>query len=206
MDDRTTADVWTLGHSNHSFAHFVGLLERHTIETVADVRSVPFSRRNPQFGRAKLEAALAARGIHYVFLGAELGARTEEASLVRDGRVDYDLLAASERFRLGLERLIEAARERRIAILCAEKEPLDCHRAILVARRLVARGLRVRHILGDGTLESHPALEERLLELTKSAPLPLFADAHAQRAKALERAYEIRGREIAWSPEAAARR
>jgi hypothetical protein len=85
-------------------------------------------------------------------------------------------------------------------------EPLDCHRAILVARRLVARGIRVHHILADGTLESHPAAEDRLLELTKSAPLPLLGEVAEPRGAALERAYEIRGREIAWSPRATARR
>ena len=205
MDD-PTPELFTLGHSNHSSAHFVGLLERHSIARVADVRSVPFSRRHPQFGRSKLAASLAARGIDYVFLGKELGARVEDASLHRNWCVDYALLAASALFQSGLERLVAAARERRTAILCAEREPLDCHRAILVARRLVARGIRVQHILADGTLESHPAVEDRLLELTKSAPLPLLAEIHELRGAALERAYAIRGREIAWSPGATAQR
>jgi uncharacterized protein (DUF488 family) len=199
-------DLFTLGHSNHSFVRILDLLARYAIEQVADVRSVPFSRRHPRFSRSNLVADLAARGIDYVFLGKELGARVADASLHRDGCVDYALLAASALFQSGLELLVAGARQRRTAILCAEREPLDCHRAILVARRLVASEIRVHHILADGTLESHPAAEDRLLELTKSVPLPLLGEAPEQRGAALERAYEIRGREIAWSPGATARR
>jgi uncharacterized protein (DUF488 family) len=192
------AVLYTVGHSNHPFEVLRGLLARHGVDAVADVRSTPFSRRNPQYNRAALAAALEAHGIAYVFLGAELGARSADPAHYREGRVDFERLGASVPFQAGLTRLLAGARTRRIALLCAEKEPLDCHRTLLVSRRLVERGARVAHILADGGLEPHADTEARLLALTKSTPPPLLAGP-TERAAALERAYAIRGRAIAYS-------
>jgi uncharacterized protein (DUF488 family) len=189
--------LYTVGHSNHPFEVLLGLLERHRIDAVADVRSTPFSRRNPQYNKQELAAALEAQGIAYVYLGVELGARSDDPEHYREGRVDFDRLGASARFQAGLERLLTGARTRRIAALCAEKEPLDCHRTLLVSRQLVERGAAVAHILADGGLEPHAKTEARLLALTKTEPLPLLSGP-GERAAALERAYEIRGRAIAY--------
>lgn len=189
--------LFSVGHSNHAWEHFLGLLQRHAIQLVADVRSTPFSRRYPQFSRPRLEPALKAAGIAYVFLGRELGARSKDPAIYRGGRVDYGLLAATPLFQEGLTRLEAAAREQHVAILCAEKEPLDCHRTLLVSRQLAARGARIEHILADGSLEPHESVEDRLLALTRTAPPPLLAGETERRA-ALERAYQIRGRAIAY--------
>jgi uncharacterized protein (DUF488 family) len=190
--------LFTIGHSNHTAEHFLGLLQRHAIRAVADVRSTPFSRRNPHFNRERLEESLAAHGIAYLILGRELGARASDPAVYRDGRVDYALLAATPLFQAGLEQLLEVALHQRVAILCAEKEPLDCHRAILVARHLAARSVSISHILADGALEPHVATEERLVALARTAPPPLLAS-KAERIAALARAYEIRGRAVAYS-------
>jgi uncharacterized protein (DUF488 family) len=190
--------LFTIGHSNHTAEHFLDLLQHHDIGAVADVRSTPFSRRNPHFNRERLEESLAAHGIAYLFLGRELGARASDPTLYRDGRVDYALLASTPLFQAGLEQLLEAARQRRVAILCAEKEPLDCHRTILVSRHLAARDVSISHVLSDGALEPHDATEERLMTLTHTAPPPLLAG-EAERIAALARAYEIRGRAVAYS-------
>ncbi len=188
--------LFTVGHSNHPWEHFLGLLERHAVSTVADVRSTPFSRRNPQFSRPRLERALDDARIAYLFLGRELGARSQDPAVYRGGRVDYALLAATRLFQAGLVRLEVAARERRVAILCAEKEPLDCHRTLLVSRQLAARGAQVAHILTDGSLETHEDVEDRLLAVTRTTPPPLL-DSEAERRASLERAYAIRGQSIA---------
>ena len=155
--------LFTVGHSNHPWEHFLGLLQRHAVSAVADVRSTPFSRRNPQFSRPRLERALDDARIAYLFLGRELGARSPDPAVYRGGRVDYALLAATRLFQAGLVRLEAAARGRRVAILCAEKEPLDCHRTLLVSRQLAARGAQVAHVLADGSLETHEDVEDRLL-------------------------------------------
>ena len=154
--------IYTIGHSNHKIERFLDLLSVHQITAVADVRSTPYSRRNPQFNREKLLQSLAERDVRYVFLGEELGARSKDRSCYNDGKVVYARLAATELFQEGIRRLKTGASEHRVAIMCAEKDPLDCHRTILVARRIVADGVDVAHILATGTLETHAEAMARL--------------------------------------------
>jgi uncharacterized protein (DUF488 family) len=162
---------------------------------VADVRSTPYSRFNPQFRREKLQAALAEAGIQYVFLGEELGARTQDpACYDAEGRVSYARLARTELFRNGLQRLITGMADHRISLMCAEREPLECHRTILVARELVREGVPVTHILADGTLESHEHALQRLAASLKLVDGDLFSDP-TQRT---EEAYDLQAARIAY--------
>src|SRR5579862_1298929 len=112
--------IYTVGHSNHSIEKFIGLLIANGINAVADVRSRPFSRRNPQFNKERLAATLLQHGIVYVFLGKELGARSEDPSCYEDGRVQYGRLAATPVFRAGIERVLAGAQKYRLALMCAE--------------------------------------------------------------------------------------
>ena len=155
--------ILTVGHSNHDIATFLELLARHDVTAVADVRSVPASRFTPQFNRRAVETSLRDAGIAYVFLGDELGARTDDASCYVDGRVHYDLLARTESFALGIERVLKGAESERIAIMCTEQDPLDCHRTVLISRELEGRGAHVSHILADGQKESHEEAMGRLM-------------------------------------------
>lgn len=157
--------VFTVGHSTQSLEAFVTLLQRHGVTALADVRSAPFSRLNPQFNKAALERDLKSCDIKYVFLGRELGARSDDRSCYENGRVRFALLARTERFRQGIERVRRGSLEHTIALMCAEKEPLECHRALLVARALDEQSISVAHILGDGRLESHRDAMERLLDV-----------------------------------------
>lgn len=167
--------IFSIGHSTHPLDRFVGLLMRHGIDMVADVRSMPFSRFNPQFDRDSLCEALRRSNMKYAFFGRELGARTEDPSCHGpDGKVRYDRLAARKNFKLAIARLIEGARDHRIALMCAEKEPLDCHRAILVSQELYGKGCEVWHILDDGSLEPHEAALERLLDAERIPRMDLF--------------------------------
>jgi len=102
-------------------------------------------------------------GIKYVFLGGELGARSNNPSCYIDGRVRYERLAQTPEFSKGIERLLRGMQTERIAVMCTEQEPLDCHRTILIARVLTERGVTVDHIHGDGSIESHPAAMRRLM-------------------------------------------
>jgi uncharacterized protein (DUF488 family) len=160
-----TKTVYTIGHSNGTAEHLVEMLGQHGISAVADVRSQPYSRFNPQFNREALAVTLKNSGVDYVFLGQELGARSEDPACYRDGRAQYALIAQTPQFERGIERLLAGAEKFRVAILCAEKEPLGCHRTILIARSLHERGIRVHHVLEDGSLEDHDALLLRLLAL-----------------------------------------
>lgn len=185
----STADniVFTIGHSSHSEDAFLALLRLHGVDAVADVRSLPFSRFNPQFNRESLEKFLKSNGIQYVFLGRELGARPEDRSCYESGRVQYARLAQTHLFQSGLDRVLQGVGRFRIALMCAEKEPLECHRTLLVARALAARGQRVAHIHADGRLETHEAAMERLLEVTGLPREDLFRSREELLAEALAR-------------------
>jgi uncharacterized protein (DUF488 family) len=166
--------VYTIGHSTHPIERFIELLQQHDITTVADVRSTPFSRFQPQFGRDILTKLLRDRGIKYVFLGEELGGRGNDKSSYESGRVQYRRLAETPSFRTGLERVRSGSVTHRIALMCAEGEPLACHRSILIGRELEAAGIRVAHIHPDGHLESHEEAILRLLQELDMAEPDLF--------------------------------
>lgn len=157
--------IFTIGHSTHTRGAFDALLAKHGINVLVDVRSAPYSRFVADFNKPALEQGLRLAGVKYLFLGRELGARPADATLYRNGQVQFDLLAATPLFQRGIERVLTGSRQYRIALMCAERDPLQCHRTLLVARTLVTRGATVEHILFTGQLESHAAAMERLLGL-----------------------------------------
>jgi uncharacterized protein (DUF488 family) len=185
--------LYTVGHSNHAGLRFIDLLQGAEIGCVADVRSTPFSRRNPQFSQKALAASLKDAGIEYWFLGDTLGARPKDPDCYEGGKVSYARIAATSSFQDAIGALIEASHAKRIAVMCAEKEPLECHRTLLVGRALVQRGAELRHILADGRIEPHLDLEARLLRLAKET-VDLLNDRDA----ALARAYDRQGRRMAY--------
>ncbi len=188
-------EVFTIGHSNHPIEKFLDLLHANKIQAVADVRSSPFSRFNPQFNRENLQNSLKEARIHYVFLGKELGARSEDPNCYVADKVQYDRLANTSLFQSGLDRVVEGAKNYRIALMCAEKDPLDCHRAILVARELVKRGLLVTHILDDGTIETHTASVSRLVRVLGISLNDMFSS----REDVIEKAYARQTDRIAYN-------
>jgi len=157
-------ELFTIGHSNLSIEAFVLLLQKHEITAVVDVRSHPFSRYLPHFNKSEITASLSRVGIQYVFLGKELGARPEDLSCYDiSGKALYDRIAATPLFSQGIQRLLKNAANYKISLMCAEKDPITCHRTILVCHKLREFNLQINHILSDGNLESHQHLEERLL-------------------------------------------
>lgn len=157
--------IFTIGHSTHSIDRLVALLKEHGVNAVADVRSVPYSRMHPQFNRETLVKTLETYQIGYIFLGHQLGARSSDKSCYEHGRVRYDRLAKTEAFHEGIERLRVECQCHRTALMCAEREPLECHRSVLVGRELQAAGIPVLHIHADGHVESHDEAMHRLLRL-----------------------------------------
>jgi uncharacterized protein (DUF488 family) len=188
-----TGTIYTIGHSNHRIDRLIELLKSASVTAVSDVRTQPYSRMNPQFNREPLKKALIAEDIRYVFLGKELGARPSDRSCYRNGRVEYDQLAETALFKRGIGRLKEGALSFRVALLCAEKEPLDCHRTILIARRLVEQGIAVKHILADGGVEDHRRTVERLVDILRVPGTDLFRSS----ADVVAEAYERQGCQIA---------
>lgn len=164
--------VWTVGHSNHSFDAFAGLLVAHDIQFVLDVRSYPQSRIAPQFNRDAFDAALASVGLGYLFLGAELGGRPSSESHYDDeGHALYGPMSREPAFEQAIERVLRGAASHRLALTCSERDPEGCHRRLLVGRVLCGRGVELRHILADGTL-----LRERDVNIAGSDQSRLFED------------------------------
>ncbi len=206
-------ELFSIGHSNSTIEAFLTLLQQHQITALADVRSSPYSRFLPHFNQDSLKSSLAEVGIRYVFLGKELGAKPSNLACYVGKKARYEKIAATEEFQQGLERLITGLQRHRIAVMCAEKDPLTCHRAILVCRQAqqVNPEITINHILQSGELESQYQLEERLLikqgfQSVTSQPIPvvqlsLFAtpeETLPSREECLVQAYERQGEEIAY--------
>jgi len=187
--------ILTIGHSRHSLEQFLSLLEAAQVTAIADVRSAPVSRFSPHFSKTRLSASLAAHDIDYVFLGKELGGRPERAALYTQGVADYEKMAATPEFRAGLEDLVELAKQHRVAAMCAEADPLDCHRCLLVGRALAEWGIEVSHILPSGEVISHAHVEDRLLDLANLTEAGLLLRSRGER---LVEAYRARNRKAAF--------
>ena len=170
------------------------MLREHGITAIADVRSSPFSRHVPQFNREPLQHVLARCGVAYAFLGDALGARRDEPECYEGRTARYDLIARSPRFRAGLDRVRDGLSRHRIALLCAEKDPITCHRMVLVCRHLRGSGIEIGHVLEDGGCETHAEAEHRLMAMFDLAGDDLFRS-HDDR---LEEAYDRQGARIAW--------
>ena len=172
----TEPQIYSIGHSNHSIDKFLSLLENSKINMVVDVRSAPFSRMFPQFNQDTLKKSLGESLIGYLFLGDQIGGRSNDPEDYLDGQVLYKALAQKEGFKTGIERLKEGSAKYRIALMCSEKEPLDCHRTLLVSQALASRDIPVGHIHADGTVEAHKDALARLLTLHNLSAPDLFSD------------------------------
>ena len=153
--------IYTIGHSNHPIERFLELLERYEIEVLVDVRTNPFSRFSRQFSHDTLRAYIQNAGLKYLHLGKELGGKPKEAEFYdAEGHVDYARIAQSERFAEGIDRLVAGCREYRVAVMCAEENPSDCHRRRLIGPALFRRGIEQRHIRGNGELHLEQELKQ----------------------------------------------
>jgi uncharacterized protein (DUF488 family) len=191
--------VFTIGHSNFELDVFLGMLHSQHVELLIDVRSRPQSGRFPQFSQPGFQAAVEAARVAYLFLGEELGGRPDDPDVYRqNGVVDYRLRRKSYAFCAGIERVLSEAESRSAALLCAEEDPLECHRFLMICPELVARGARPLHIRKGSTLETQEEAENRLLEsngLGGFAVNSLFPEA---RRDALEDAYELQAGKFAY--------
>jgi len=198
MDTNT---VYTIGYGNRRIDDFVALLQRYAISAVCDVRSQPYSARYHDFSRGPVRQALRVNGIQYVFLGKELGARPSDPDMYSGGKASYTAIAASQAFLQGLERIKTGLASYSVALMCAEKDPLDCHRAILIAPKLLAMGIDVMHVAPSGLLETQCGMESRLLKKVGLHQESLFIEAKA--ANVVDEAYRRRGNELSYDIDAA---
>ena len=149
------SSFFTVGHSNHDLDAWLALLRQHEVEVVVDTRSSPYSKYVPQFDKELMRRSLEQAGLHYLFLGAELGGRpANPAYYDARGRVLYSRLHDDARFQEAIARLETGIERFRVALVCGEEDPAHCHRRLLIGRVLAERGHTMLHIRGDGRLES----------------------------------------------------
>ena len=151
--------IYSIGHSDHTIEAFLDLLRQQMVAVIVDVRSQPYSRWAAQFNRENLARDLEAAGIRYVFMGDSLGGRPADPAFYGAGqeRPDYERLAQSPVYQVGIEQLLELAEAEQVAVMCSEGDHHKCHRALLITPTLLERGARVFHIRPDGTvIEAQP--------------------------------------------------
>jgi uncharacterized protein (DUF488 family) len=200
----TAFDLFSIGHSNVPAERFFALLRAANVGAIADVRSTPASRFCPWFSAKNLAPLLAREGTEYLYCGDALGGRPRDQNLYCGGIADYEAMARQPEFKAGIEQLFAETTRRdagRICLMCAERDPLDCHRCLLVARALAERGLTIGHILHDGTIEPHKEIERQLLEsaaqdrdLFVTGQNEQLAAAYRRRARAV--AYRAKGAQV----------
>lgn len=187
--------LYTIGHSNISIDEFIQLLTPYHIQIVCDVRSQPYSKYVPHFNAEALRNALLQHNIKYLYMGKELGPRSTNPCHYIDGKVSYQLLEQSSQFQNGLQRLIKGIEQFTIALLCSEKDPINCHRSILICKNL-PRNINIYHILSDSSLESHQDLEQRLVTMYFKDTATLFNTYR----ELLHEAYILHAQQLAYKP------
>ncbi len=201
----SNSSLFTIGHSSLELDGFLNLLVTHEIKVLCDVRSRPGSFRFPQFNREPLEACLSSSQIQYEFLGETLGGRpSDPRAYHEDGVVNYEERRKASDFRAGIERALELASASNIALMCAEEDPLQCHRFLMICPALLEHAVTPVHIRRGGELESQREAEDRLLRLHDLAAFDSGSLFISERDVALQDALRRQAQEFAFraSPEA----
>ena len=193
--------IYTIGHSTHPISKFLELLRPHQVNCIVDVRSVAASRFNPQYNKKSLAESLHREGIAYQHFADEFGARqTDPAFLDREGRVDFERIRGSEKFKDGIKRLRSStANGSTIALMCSEADPLYCHRFAMISPAL--NDFEVKHILKDASILSQQQLEQQLLNIyrKKRSQLNIFQNGMPGDERLLQ-AFHLLNKEIGYLP------
>jgi uncharacterized protein (DUF488 family) len=161
--------IYTIGHSTHPIDLFLKILKTNRIDVVVDVRSVPYSQFADQYNRENLKSFLKSSHIYYIPMGNLLGARYEDNSLLfEDGKVNFDKVTKTKKFNIGIDRINEGLEKGfNIALMCSEKNPLECHRFSLISHFLDERGYDIEHLLPERII-AHKLLDKKLFEYYKA--------------------------------------
>lgn len=195
-------DLYTIGHSLHPVKKFLELLKQHDINFVIDVRSTPYSKYASMYDRENISNELKNASISYAFMGKYFGARQDDMSLyTKDGYLDFQKVTNWDVFGKGMENVIRGMETNKIALMCLEKKPIDCHRAILVANAFYCKGYSVKHILENGKIQTHQELNEELLDLYYPDRKQISFFDNRTDEEYLEDAYKQRNKEIGYHVE-----
>jgi uncharacterized protein (DUF488 family) len=190
MNDQVRYHCYTIGHSNHPIEEFIQILKKIQIQCIIDVRTVPSSQYLAQFNRENIQTWFEREGIEYKYLGNLIGGRYSDPVLLDDqGSVDYQKVEQRSIFQTGIDQVCQIINSgKSVALMCSEKDPLDCHRFVLVSKALKKRGVGIDHVLFDGSIISNNDLENKLRELYKS-----------RKDQDIETLYQRRNKEIAFN-------
>jgi uncharacterized protein (DUF488 family) len=160
----TVKGFLTIGHGRRTLAEFNGLLKTYGVKCLVDVRSIPFSRFNPQYNRKALDENLSHQNISYMFMGDTLGGRPkDDASYDENHNINYQKLKTRPFFKSGMSKLRELSLKEEVTVLmCSESDPAQCHRCKLIGAELVKEGYDVMHIDKDGALKTHDEIRRRI--------------------------------------------
>lgn len=192
--------IYTIGYAEHAIESFIATLKKFNITAIADVRSQPYSRFKPEFNRENLKKALINNRIEYVFLGENIGARIKAPECYINGQANYELISEHPFFQKGINRLLKGMKKYSIALMCAEKDPINCHRTILICKQLKKYKIQICHIIDSNTFENHTETEFRLMKLFHLEQPALFM----KDSERLEEAYHRQAEKIAYVAEKAA--
>jgi hypothetical protein len=176
---------------------FVITLHKNRISAIADVRSSPYSKFKPEFNKNNFRDKLKEHNIEYVFIGDHCGARIDSPDCYTEGQANFSLIAKNSKFLDGLSRIKKGLLQYSIALLCAEKDPIKCHRMILICRQLKSTNIDISHIIEPDLIESNAECEERLMKLHGLDQPELFR----KRTEQLEDAYDRQSEKIAFKKE-----
>ncbi len=194
--------IRTIGHSTYDVEYFIELLRKNSIDTIVDVRSVPYSKYASQYNREVLKQCLKYENIRYIYMGDILGARYKDPKLLFDsGKVDFKKVQKSKLFLEGIARLQDGiAKGYNISLMCSERETFDCHRFVLISGFLAKIGTAVEHIYPDKVVSQAQMERQLLIKYHKKLhKRDLFCHSITQ-ALQLQLAYELRNKDIAYNP------
>jgi len=192
--------IYTIGYAEYAIKSFIASLKKFNITAIADVRSQPYSRFKPEFNRENLKKTLMNNRIEYVFLGENIGARIKAPECYKNGQANYELISEHPLFQEGINRLLKGMIKYSIALMCAEKDPINCHRMILICKQLKKYKVQICHIIDSDTFENHEETEFRLMKLFHLEQPGLFM----KDSERLEEAYHRQAEKIAYVAENAA--
>lgn len=192
----------SIGHSQHKIDFFISLLREHNVNYILDVRSTPYSQFAAEYNRESIKTILESNGIAYTFMGNYFGARPSDYSLYSpNGYLDFEKVANCLNFRKAFANVMKGAGQGyRIAFMCTEKDPVECHRAILVTNAFYKAGYSIEHIMPDSTIQTQEDINERLLDMhyPDRNQLSLFATENLSPEQYLINAYKKQNEKIGY--------
>jgi uncharacterized protein (DUF488 family) len=163
--DTAPAPLFTIGYGARTLEAFIAALKVHRIEYLVDVRTAPYSKFKQEFSKDLLQYEVERAGIRYLFMGDQLGGQPRDPTFYTEGKVDYEKLRQQPIFQAGIDRLKKAfEQQRRLAIMCSEGRPEQCHRSKLIGEALAAQSVPVCHIDEDDRLIFQAEVIERITQ------------------------------------------